>query len=1718
MSVKTENWEGYREIETIFLDQSIRIFRAEVLDSGEIVRLKTHASAYPDFEAIYRIKNDFNTGNLVTGPGFPKYKKLVKIGNRYSIEMDDFIGISLKEFMKSGPPGLEIFIAIATQLTDALSKLHHSGFIHRDIKPGNILIDPKMLKIQLIDFGLAKRFNYKSVSEDSKSSPEGTLHYISPEQTGRMNRPTTVRSDFYSLGIVFFEMLTGRLPFQTEDPMEMVFSHIAKKPPLVKTLNPQIPWILSALIDKLLSKDASDRYKTARGIKYDLKEIDANEPEKTLVLGQHDFSQVFEIKNKLYGREEAYRRLENTINEIKSGSFELMMISGYSGIGKTSLINELLPYLAQENIFYSSGKFEQFGKNKPFQAILNCLDVLFKQILASPTEQINRWKEKFQSLLGTNAQIIIDLIPSLAHITGEQKPFENLAAKESEIRLHHLFLQLFRSFSNEEHPMVFFLDDLQWADAATLKFLGLLSLDSDLTHLLIIGAYRDNEVNENHPLSLKLNNIQSKRIIHQITLSNIPKYEIGNLLSENFGFDSEELCELVYAKTQGNPFFVIQFLNELFEKKLLVPSIKEKKWKASLEKIKNLNITSNVVDLMIENIKDLEQETRNVIEIASCFGITFSMRKLFWNMGSSVSSISVALTKALDVKLIRPKNDQFNQLLLFYKEDFTQDEFEALLNLEFNFVHDKIQQAAYNLTKAENKAFIYLNTAKKMIENKAVYLPENLFEIVNYLNASQHLQDESISDQAIDLNLLAAEKALNAGEYFLALDYLTISEQKYGLEAYSIFPELVFKTMFLKSTAWYLSGKNQLSLKLANTIISKTGDKNQLLDCYLLVVNILTRLDLKNEAIEAGRKALGIFGIYFPMESNRIKLNLAREMVIGMITASRLGYKGIANLPAIQNPELKKLCNFMLVLQSSTYQSHPELWLLLLLKSQKIMYKKGISEAAPAFIMGLGILKSFMLGDKSAAYRYGKLSMAITEKYYPESKIYFSSYLFSNFCHHWGEDVESVIDDLIDIYNGNMQKGELVYAGYSLSQRTFKKMYIGTSLEELYKETKQYLLLMEEQGDRENFNFMISRAFTLFGLLGYPENENLESRISNNINEKIKELEKNKSYTILSILYLSQFQLAVIQDQTEDKVSLALSYFPMVSFLIGLVLLPEANLYPLLVLTRQFENGNEKQKKSYKKAGKKYLANLKKCSDIHPENFLACYLIGKAEWFRVTGNAENALIIFEEAISQASQNHFQNFEALANELKARCLISMDRTKAARTYLVDAYYHYLNWGAKIKARQLFETYQSLIADFIQPNLLLSPQLSFSSDGSYDLGGDQFDIMSILKASRAISQEIKLDDLMSTMLHLLIQNLGAQRAVLLLCEKDEFKIKAEANLEQSGFNFDFTHQHILDSLPINILNYVNRTDEILILNKPIDDKIFGRDKYIKEYNPLSILCFPLVNQKSKIGLIYMENYLIERAFTETRAKVVSILSGQMAISLENSLLYLNLENKVNERTEELQIEKKKSDTLLLNILPEETAEELKAFGKTKARRFEEATVLFADICKFTQFASIVEPEELVAELDEYFRFFDDIMDKYKLEKIKTIGDAYMAAGGLNERGPEDGVAVINAAIEIQKYAKEKSKVNISKGYQALEFRIGIHSGPVVAGVVGKNKFQYDIWGDTVNTAARMEQNSQPGKINISQSTFNLIRHQFKCEPRGAIQAKYKGEIHMFFIEIP
>lgn len=1520
---------GYNLIETIYESATTLVHRASRESQQASVLIKILKAEYPTLEQLTRLRHEYKILHSLEIEGIAKPLALETYKNGLALILSDLGGETLHKLI-SLQKGIELskFLPVAIQLASILSALHQNNIIHKDIKPHNILINDEIYQVILSDCSISSYQARESQTVKNPNLIEGTLAYMSPEQTGRMNRAIDYRTDFYSLGVTFYEMLTGQLPFQANDSLEIVHCHIAKTPVPPYLINSKIPEVVSDIVMKLLAKTAEDRYQSALGLKADLeiclKRLQTSGNISHFKVGELDLFSQFSIPQKLYGREQevsllmdAFERVSNPPQPPLSsplgkqeGRVEMMLVSGYSGIGKSSLVNEIHKPIVGARGYFISGKFDQFQRNIPYSAIITAFQALVKQLLTESETQLAQWKEKLLAALGKNAQVIIDVVPEVELIVGKQPAAPELAATEAKNRFNLMFQNFIRVFCSQKHPLVIFLDDLQWADSATLKLLEVIMTDAEIGYLFFIGAYRDNEVNPSHPLRFTLDSLRSKAvIINDITLAPLTLNSISNLIADALYSNIitvKTLAELVIRKTSGNPFFVNQFLKTLYQENLLTftpPSQGSQAfWQWDISQIEAMDITDNVVELMIRKLRKLSDSTQQILQLAACVGNSFDLPTLSIIYKRSAAVTYHDLLPAIQEGLILP----ISELKISVEEIRDM----RLVTLDFRFLHDRVQQAAYALIDESCKKTVHLQIGRLLLQNSSPEtLSEQIFEIVDHLNLGIELiSDESEQNEIAKLNLIAGQKAKAATAYAAAAQYLNFGREILPVASWDRQYLITFSLYREGAEVEYLNGNFERAQTLINQTLHQAKSDIDKIEMYDLLIVAYTTNTKYSEAIEIGRIALKLLGIDLPQ--NSFKVALEEELAA---VNRQIGSRSIASLidnAKMKLPEKKAAMKILNSLAPPTYLTNRTLFSVTIAKQVSLSLQYGHVPESSYMYACYGMVQCAILPDYQAAYEFGILGLKLSEKYDNLVQKCRVLQVIVVFLNHWRKSLSLSHKLTQEAHRIGWESGELQFIAYTFFGQCYNRFYQGYPLIEYLEEIKGYLLLAQKIKNQLTIDVALGYLLTIANLVGL---ENVNTAISE---EQHLEECKQRNVTMLICPYLVlKSQILYLFEQPELALKYALDAEKKLAEVPGTISVAEHNFYYSLILTALYVNASELDKNQYRLQLESNQKQMQVWADGCSENFLHKYLLVQADIARIYGQDLEAIDLYDKAIASAKENQFIQNEALGNELAAKFWLARGKEDFAQLYMQKAHYGYQLWGAKRKVENLEHKYPKLLAGTSAQsitNTTVNQTNTTSSTTSPLRTSTSLDLATVMKAAQAISGEIVLSNLLSQLMKIAIENAGAEKGYLILKKSEKLVIEAQGKLEKNDvILLQSIPVYNSQKLPISVIKYVERTHEDVILGDATAPGIFATDSYIFNSKLKSVLCTPLIHQGKLTGILYLENNLTTDAFTPDRLEVLKLLLSQAAISIENARLYTdleeankNLETKVEQRTLELQ----------------------------------------------------------------------------------------------------------------------------------------------------------------------------------------------------------------------
>ena len=1565
---------GYQILSQIYESANSVVYRAIREQDNQSVVLKVLKEDYPTPQELTRYKQEYEITRNLNLDGIVKAYNLEPYQRSLVIILEDFGASSLKQWIDNRVEAtyalpLPQFLKIAIQISDVLGKIHAANVIHKDINPSNIVYNPETEQVKIVDFGISTQLTRENPTLKNPNVLEGTLAYMSPEQTGRMNRSLDYRTDFYSLGVTFYELLTGKLPFETTDALELVHCHIARVPMSPHQVNSEIPKALSDIVMKLMAKTAEERYQSAFGIKADvescLTQLESDGEISEFPLACFDISDKFQIPQKLYGREAEVATLLAAFERVATGSgltspptpllrregsqtpsfppregslgglgrVELILLAGYCGIGKSALVAEVHKPITEKRGYFISGKFDQFQRNIPYSTVVSAFKQLVRQLLTECEVQLNQWREKLVTAFGPNGQVIIDVIPEVELIVGKQPAVPDLGSTESQNRFNLVFQNFIRAICSKEHPLVIFLDDLQWADSATLKLIELMMTDTDTQYLFLIGAYRDNEVNPTHPLMMTLDGLRNVgATVNFITLAPLALEPISQLIADTLHSDIasvKPLAELVVRKTEGNPFFVNEFLKALYAENLLTfnfpqslltsptarssGGVQEESlnlppclgggrggfWQWNLAQIEAKGITDNVVELMIGKVKKLPESTQQVLRSCACVGASFDLNTLSIISEKSRTEISLELTPAVQSGLILPTSE-FN---------------EKLLMQNYKFLHDRVQQAAYALIDEEQKQVVHLQIGRLLLQNITPSpLSEEIFEIVDHLNLGVELvTSQQERDEIAKLNLFAGQKAKAATAYAAAIKYFYVGREILSANSWQNSYDLTLAIHEEAVEAAYLNGDFIAMEQLALVVLNHAKTVLEKVKVYDVKIQAAGAQGNFKEAITIGLVVLKLLGVILPEEPSQLDIQRGFQETASLYAGQEI--EELINLPEMTEPVPQAAIYILSSISAAAYIAAPELMLLIVSSMVNLSLKYGHGTWSAFSYAAYGLILCGVVQDIELGYKFGKLSLSLTKRLNTKRGKARAFEVLGAHVMHWKEHFRETLPIVNEGYQSGVETGEFEFASYCAFFVCDHSYFIGHELTALEHKMATYGNAISQIRRENPFNWVAMFRQAVLNLLGRSKNPSRLIGDAYNEEQWLPLAIQANDRLGIHLLYLNKLILCYLFGEEHQAIQNAVRAEQYLDGVTAMVVVPVFHFYDSLAHLGVFADASNSEKQALLDRVNTNQEKLQKWAHHAPMNHLHKFYLVEAEKAQVLDQFLEAEEFYERAIAGAAENEYIQEEALAYELAAKFYLERGRLKIAQTYMKEAHYAYTRWGALAKVEALEAKYPQLLPKSSATKSLTSTSTTAINFTSGSHSASALDLATVMKASQVISGEIVLDKLLTNLMKILIENAGAQCGYLILPSQAElgkgdgnWVIQASGAVDSDNFTvlqsipIESVGAHGCTHLPVSIINYVIRTHETVVKEDAVRQGKFTNDPYIKQHQTKSILCIPLLDRTKLSGILYLENNLTTNAFIKDRVELLKLLSAQVAISIENAQLYTNLQ-RFNENLEQL-----------------------------------------------------------------------------------------------------------------------------------------------------------------------------------------------------------------------
>jgi len=1499
----------YRIVERIYSGTETVVYRAiDARNDNRPVIVKVLNTEYPSPDAVARLKHEYALTRDLQVDGVARTLALEKFGNGLALILEDFGGVMLKTMIAAGPLSLEAALKTGCRLAGILAQIHAAGIVHKDLNPRNIVVNPQTDQLKVIDFGLATGANVDG--QEAAMSLTGTIAYISPEQTGRMNRPVDFRTDFYSLGVTIYELATGHLPFETEDRVELVHCHLARQARPASEVNPSVPQQVADVVAKLMAKNAEDRYQSARGIQADLDEC-LRQWQRTgkvvrFPLAAREVSDRFQIPHKLYGREAEVETLISAFGRVAQGGRELMLVRGYAGIGKTSLVREVQKPITRQRGYFISGKFDQYKRDIPYGALADAFRTLVKELLSEGDEQLSMWRARILQALGPNASVISSLIPEVELVIGRTSPVPELQAAEARNRLNIVFSSFIAVFARPEHPLVLFLDDLQWADNASLDVLHLLLTGPESKSLFLVGAYRDNEVDAAHPLAAASADMtKAGAAITDLCLKPLSPEHVERLVADTIGAALEEarpLAEAVHARTGGNPFFIGELLKTLHSQGLISFDASGPRWVFDLPQIKAQGVSEDVVELMATKMRRMAPTSQQALQLGACIGGHFDLQTLVLVSGRSPGEIIIALKEAVREGLILLSGEAYRFIELD-SADLSGGLLDAVLlrAVHYRFSHDKIQQAAYSLLRPEVAIAVHRQIGTHVLkETPPEKLEQRIFDIVNQLNASISMaKSEADRDELARLNLVAGRRAKGSSAYRSSLTYLETGISLLGEGSFDRIHDVAIGLYCEAAEAAYLSTRFEDMEKYVAVVIANSRDLDERVKAYEVQIQGYIAQAKKWEAIRTALPVLKMLGFSLPEKPSMIAV--LRALLNAKFALLGKGVEQLAEAPEMTRPNALSAMRVATRIASTAYVVSPNLFPVLVLKQVELSARYGCTPLSSFAYALYGTILCGVLGQVDLGYRFGKLALKILSRYNAAALKPRSMFTVTCTTQHFKEHYDRTIPAFREAFKASLEVGDPEFVGCNAGGLAYALFFSGKNLEGNAKEAASFAEIMAQfkQAPYERYaRLMQQSALNLIERRSEPW---VLSGAAMTEAEVVAQLEGTNDSHGMVIAYLYKCLLAIIFDKPRLAVEFADKADPHLFSTKSMIPNLVFGFYDSLARLGVYSSADAAERKAISRRVAKNQKMLRTMAKHTPMNYQHRWHLVQAELDRVNGRTDSAIGNYDRSIEQARENGFVNDEALAGELAAKFYLGTGKTKIARTYMSDAHHAYTTWGATGKAKQLERTYPELLADILSVErardirgTVAGTITTSSSDSSSSSARDRIDVAVVMRATNAMASEKRLDLLLERIMKILMDTCGAQRALLALDTEGTLYVEAETKVEGDAYT---VLQHVpirnRTDLPAGVINYVMRLRDAVALDNAMESTEFARDTYVAQGQVKSLLCLPLVHQNRLAGIAYLENRLAAGVFSPSRVEMARMLASQMVVSIENARLQAKLE---------------------------------------------------------------------------------------------------------------------------------------------------------------------------------------------------------------------------------
>ncbi|WAS90733.1 AAA family ATPase [Nannocystis punicea] len=1542
----------YTIVEAMNEDLETTLYRGFRSEDRAPVTLRLPRRSPPTARDVARLQHEYSLLRGLALPGVVAAQALEHHGDSLALVLASPPGEPLDAVLRAGRLPLRESLAIAAAVADILAGVHASGVIHKHIKPANILVRREPLTVHLVGFGLATRLSVEAQRPTSLDALEGTLAYMSPEQTGRMNRSLDLRTDLYSLGATLYHMLTGAPPFPGDDPLELVHGHIARVPAPPRQVA-DVPEVVSALVMRLLAKAPEERYQSASGLVADLREclrrLDAGGGIADFPLARHEANAALRLPQRLYGRDRELELLLAAFARVRAGATELLLVAGYSGIGKSALVQELHKEIARDGGTFVAGKFDQLARNAPYAPFMQAFRDLLRQTLGESGARLARVRDNLLRAADGHAQVLVDLIPELAHVLGPQPPAPELGPTEALNRFNRLVDEFVQTFAGDGGPLVLFLDDLQWADLASLKLLQLFLTSPSPRRLLVVGAYRDNEVGPAHPLTAAVEELRAKGLaVHELALGPLAPHHLGELLADVLGGTVEHampLARVVSRKTDGNPFFVGLFLRGLYQDGLLRASPGEGAFTWDLAAIEAREVTANVVDFMGQRLRRCGEATQRVLRLAACIGHKFTLAALSTICAESPEATAAALWEALEEGLVLPDSNDYR---------FVHHATPALagagdgLELSYHFSHDRVQQAAYAQVPEDQRAATHLRIGRLLLLRLGPDpRPDELFDVVDHLDLGrEHIHDPAERRRVSALDLAVGRHAKKSTAYAAAAQYLRAGIALLPADAWDHDYAHTYALHYELAEAESLAGAFDRAEQLFDLIHARARDNVDQANVYILQMRLYQVAGRYDAGVDLGVRGLALFGVDMPADDDALQAAMTDEATAIAGNMAGRPIPSLLDAPRMTDPTHRAILSLMVGIMPCAYIGRPKVFPYFALTAVNFSLRHGNAEDSCFAYSVYGFMLITVFADAAAGYAFSEMSIQLNERFGDTRLRGTLLHLHGDHINFWRRPLRTDFPILEQAFHACVSAGDLVYASFLAFETVWQHIEVGTPLSEARRAAERFAAFARESNNEAVYHTIRLQQQFLDSLAGRVRPGTLLDSDDFDAEENLARLTRASFGCGIAFHHIIRLILLYTYGRHDEALAAAAAAREVLGAVMAMPIEATFHLYEALAVCARSGEVDATQALADRDVLRGSIFKLSRWADDCPENFEHKYLLVRAEEARVTGRALEAEELYDQAIASARRHGFTQYEALASALCGEFYRQRQRSFIAPVYMRAAHDGFLQWGAPAKA--------ALIAREFPPPVSAPAGLPVlaPADGATADGAAALDLATVVRLGQALVGEIELDKLLDRLVRIVMQNAGGTRVYLLLDRDGALELAAAATADSDVVEVvPGTPLSARPDVPATLVNYVARTREAVVLGDVARDARFAADPALAARQVKSALCLALAHRRRTSGILVVENDLIRDAFSRGRVELLQVLCAQAVTAVENALLYRHvveagnalaranerLEADVAQRTEDLLAA---NERLSAELVERERAEEARALMQEEMIRMQQA----------------------------------------------------------------------------------------------------------------------------------------------------------------------------------